>query len=56
MIRILFLTAAAALIACGPDAPDGDDAATALDTTAMAAMIRAVWRQARLHAGQAVKP
>ena len=41
MIRLLLLTTAAALIACGPDAPDGDDAATALDTTAMAAMIRA---------------
>jgi ketosteroid isomerase-like protein len=30
-----------ALIACGPDAPDADDAAAALDTTAMAATIRA---------------
>ena len=29
------------LIACGPEAPDADDAASALDTTSMAAAVRA---------------
>jgi ketosteroid isomerase-like protein len=37
----LVLASLLTLIACGPETPDDDDAASALDTTAMAAAIRA---------------